>query len=209
MPPRTTFTREAIASTALELVREKGLPALTVRMLAERLGSSTAPVYSTFESMEGLEREVNARACALLLDYSRRAYTEWIFLNMGVGICVFAREEPFLFRAMFLESAHVKGNIEMLSDTLVEDMRKVERFAAMPRKVRMTLLTRMWTYTLGLATMISLGVLEDAGDEAIVRSLWAVGRVVTEAVIADHRRDPSHRNPGRPSANKERPPWQS
>lgn len=202
MPPRTTFTREAIASAAIGVVRKKGLHGLTVRLVAKRLGSSIAPVYSVFRSMDGLEREVLSQARDQLLDYARRPYTDLVFLNMGVGICTFAREEPWLFRALFLESGHIKDNIEYLLDELVEDMRKDEWFASMPRKVRMALLTKMWTYTHGLATMICLGVSEESGDEFITQSLRDMGRVVTKAAIADFEQSKAKQPPPRAQQTK-------
>lgn len=186
MPPPTQFKKELVLSAAFELVREKGLGALTVRHVAKRLGSSTAPVYSAFGSMDELERELVSRAHRQMMEYTARPYTEMVFLNMGTGICVFSREEPWLFRALFLESAHIKANIENLLDTLVEEMRREPNFAEMPRKARMALLTKMWTYTHGLATMICLGVSEDSGDEFIIQSLKSVGSVVTEAALAEH-----------------------
>lgn len=194
MPPPTQFNKEAVLSAAFQLVREKGLGGLTVRQVAKRLGSSTAPVYSAFGSMDELERQLVYRAHLQMMEYSARPYTERAFLNMGTGICVFSREEPWLFRALFLESAHIKANIERLLDTLVEAMRQEPQFAEMPRGARMALLTKMWTYTHGLATMICLGVAEESGDEFIIRSLSAVGRVVTEAALTEYASTQSGRD---------------
>lgn len=183
MPPRTIYHKEAVTAAAYALVRQQGLAGLTVRHVARELGSSTAPVYSVFRSMDGLEQEVIARAMEMLLDYATRPHTELVFLNMGVGICMFAREEQNLFRALFLESAHIKANIEKLLDALVEGMLKDERVAFMSRSARMALLTKMWIYTHGLATMICLGVAEDSGDAFIIQSIAEVGRVVIEAAL--------------------------
>lgn len=186
MPPPTRFTKESVLSAAFDLVRRKGLGGLTVRHVAKTLGSSTAPVYSAFGSMEELEREVISLAHGRLLEHTARSFTELVFLNMGVGICVFAREEPWLFRALYLESVHIKANIKKLLDTLVKEMRRIPGFAEMPRKARMALLTTMWTYTHGLAIMICLGVSEDSGDAFIIQSLTGVGHLVTEAALAEH-----------------------
>ncbi|MEE8434611.1 MAG: TetR family transcriptional regulator [bacterium] len=196
MPPPTRYTKESVLSTAFDLVRGKGLGGLTVRHVAKKLGSSTAPVYSAFGSMDELEREVVSRAHRQLLEHTSRSYTEMVFLNMGVGICVFAREEPWLFRALFLEGVHIKDNIKKLLDTLVKEMRRDPGLAEMPRKARMTLLTKMWTYTHGLAIMICLGVAEDSGDEFIIQSLSSVGRVVIEAALGERA---STQSGGKPS----------
>ena len=39
MPPKPKFTKEEIVFAAKEIVREKGLSALTAREVAEKLGS--------------------------------------------------------------------------------------------------------------------------------------------------------------------------
>ena len=52
MAPKNKFTKEEIVGAAKELVREKGLSALTARELAKRLGSSPRPIFTAFRSMK-------------------------------------------------------------------------------------------------------------------------------------------------------------
>ena len=52
MPPKPKFTREEIIETALQLVSERGMSALTARDLGERLGSSARPIFTLFKNME-------------------------------------------------------------------------------------------------------------------------------------------------------------
>ena len=54
MPPKPKFTREEIVGTALDLVREKGIEALTARELGAKLGSSARPIFTVFRNMEEL-----------------------------------------------------------------------------------------------------------------------------------------------------------
>ena len=103
MPPKAKFSKEEIVQAAFNIVQQKGLPALTARRVARNLKSSTAPVYSYFQSMNQLEREVIAEAVDMLHQYTLRPYTDRVFLNMGTGIAIFARDQSNLFRALFLE----------------------------------------------------------------------------------------------------------
>ncbi|MBO6734694.1 MAG: TetR family transcriptional regulator, partial [Roseitalea sp.] len=48
----------AVLDAALEVARHDGLSAVTARSVAKRLGASTAPVTSYFDSMEALSRAV-------------------------------------------------------------------------------------------------------------------------------------------------------
>ena len=62
MPPKPKFTKEEIVQAALELVSEKGMEALTARDLGARLGSSARPVFTVFQSMEEVQRQVRDAA---------------------------------------------------------------------------------------------------------------------------------------------------
>ena len=61
MPPKPKFTREEIVAAALDIVRERGLKGLTARDLGARLGASARPIFTVFENMEDLTREVMPR----------------------------------------------------------------------------------------------------------------------------------------------------
>ena len=107
MPPKIKFTKEDVIQAGFELVEQDCLECLTARNVGKKLGSSTAPVYSHFKSLTELEQNVVARARDLLLDYASRHYTDRVFLNMGTGIAIFAREHPKLYHALFLEKNEV------------------------------------------------------------------------------------------------------
>lgn len=187
MPPKTVFSKEAIVEAGFQVLRKSGLKGLTARNLARQLKSSIMPVYSSFGSMQEFEKEVVGRGKALLLQYAAKAYTELLFLNMGVGIAKFARDEPALYRAMFLERADFKPIIEELLADLCENMRKDPKFADMPKRERMALLRTMWIFTHGLATLICVGVSEITSDEQIVAALGKTGKIVACAALEAHR----------------------
>ncbi len=53
MVRKSVFSREEIIQAGFDLVDKQGLEQLTARNVAEEIGSSTAPVYSNFNNMEG------------------------------------------------------------------------------------------------------------------------------------------------------------
>ena len=59
MPPKNKFTREEMTRTALTIIREKGADALTAKAIAERLGTSTRPIFTCFGTMEEVRPEKN------------------------------------------------------------------------------------------------------------------------------------------------------
>lgn len=190
MPPKTRFTEDAILDAAFELLREEGLHSLSARHIAERAGSSTAPVYSAFASMDEVKHALVARVFEALHEYTTRAWTPGRFLNMGVGIAVFAREEPMLFRAVFLESNEFRAEIDAFHERLVNDMEQDTRFTVLTHDQRMALLLRMAVITYGLATMVSVGLFEDDSDAGIIDWLNHVGTAVIHDEIV--RLEASH-----------------
>ena len=185
MPPKVTFIKEDVIQAAFSIVQEQGLKRLSARKVAQRLKSSTAPVYSHFNSMKELEKEVIGKARDLLLQYTRASYTDRVFLNMGTGCAVFSREHSELFRAIFLGRDAFKDIVEEFLNALRKEMIKDPRFTAMPGKDRDALLTKMWTFTHGLAALICVGLIEDDSNEHIINTLLEVGSVVIDAAFAE------------------------
>ena len=62
MPRKTVTTKEAIVDGAVQLIRDKGYEALTVRTLAEYLHCSTQPVMYQFETVDDLRRAAYRKA---------------------------------------------------------------------------------------------------------------------------------------------------
>ena len=178
MPPKETYTKQHVIQAAFEIVREKGLHELTARRVAERLHCSTAPVYSHFQSMHDLERVVIKRAKDLLFEYATRPYTDRIFLNMGTGIVLFARDQRELFRALFLERRVFGDILAEFRSGLLDKMRTDEPFASMTEEERKALLDTMWIFTHGYAALICVGLIEETNQEQIMNRLQEVGSLI-------------------------------
>lgn len=85
MPPKPKFTREEIVAAALQVVRTRGLEALTTREIAAELGTSTRPIFTYFESMEQVRAEVRKAAEKIYLDTIEEGLSKPIpFLGVGL-----------------------------------------------------------------------------------------------------------------------------
>lgn len=103
MPPSVKFTKDEIVEVALEITRERGIDAVTAREVAKRLGVSTRPIFTHYESMDELRRDVRERAKGCYRAYIEQGLGEPIpFLGVGHSYIRFAREEPRLYRLLFL-----------------------------------------------------------------------------------------------------------
>ena len=103
MAPKNKFTKAEMVEAALQVVRAKGLGGLTAKTMAEELGTSTQPVFTGFGSMDGVKREVCAAAVRVYDRYTDAGlHQENPFLGVGMQYIRFAREEPELYRLLFL-----------------------------------------------------------------------------------------------------------
>ena len=97
MPPSKSFTRDQVIDAAFELVRKKGLAALSARSVAKSLKTSTSPIYGYFRRMDLVRREITVRAVSLLYEYQTRRKSGEPFFDMGLGYIEFAKKEKKLF----------------------------------------------------------------------------------------------------------------
>ena len=103
MPPKAKYTKQQITDVAYELVRKQGKDALSARSLAAELGTSTAPIFTAFSSIDELLCEVRERAARLYAEYASRV-PDGVpkFKAAGLGYIRFAKEEPQLFKLLFM-----------------------------------------------------------------------------------------------------------
>lgn len=103
MPPRAKYTQEQIADAAFRIVREVGMDALTARSLAKELGTSTAPIFTVFASIEAVQNQVVEKAKALYRTYLQAGLCQTPpFKSAGLQFIRFAQEEPELFKLLFM-----------------------------------------------------------------------------------------------------------
>lgn len=183
MPPKTRYTKEIIVAEAFNLAEEKGLGQLSARNVAKRLDMSPAPIYSSFGSMDELSKEVIKKGLALLLSYTRERYTERIFLNIGTGIVLFARDHPNIYKAIFIEGDHYKDVVDEFMREIGIQMTKDPRFTDMDQKDRAALLNKMWIFTHGLASLTFARLIGKTSQEDIIATLLDIGGVVISAAL--------------------------
>lgn len=103
MAPRNKYTRAEMVEAAVRVVREKGIDALTAKALASELGVSTQPVFTCFHTIDEAKREVHTAAEHVYDSYVQEGlHTELPFFGVGMQYIRFAKEEPQLYRLLFL-----------------------------------------------------------------------------------------------------------
>lgn len=109
MPPRPKFTKEQVLQAALGIVDSEGESALTARRLGEVLGSSPRPIFTLFEGMQDLKKQLhdgpamdafNSYCDAFMA--STPADEKAPFKRFGYCLVSFATERPGLFAFLFI-----------------------------------------------------------------------------------------------------------
>ncbi len=185
MPPKSKFTTEEIISTALSLVRSQGVEALTARSLAEALGTSPKPIFGLFESMQDLTDSVMSAAGSLYEQYLADAMADPSlppYKASGMGYIRFARQEPYLFKWLFMR--------DRTGQALTEDRESIrpllkiimERTGLCEDRAYLFHL-EMWLYVHGIATMIATGYLDwdmEFVSNALSDAYWGLLHRFTE-----------------------------
>jgi AcrR family transcriptional regulator len=183
MPPKVTFSQESVVNAAFEIVRDRGFAELSARTVADRLKSSTGPVYTSFASMEELKAAVIGKAEELLNSYALQPYTKSVFLNMGTGIVLFAQENPVLFRSMFMDAAIAVNMFENLKRTVSSHLDNDDLASRLAADDRHDVLHKLAIFVYGYASLVCVGVIQDVNKNTIIKTMLEIGRDVIDSTL--------------------------
>ncbi len=173
MPKKPIFTREDIINKAFSMLEKGTLEDITARSLAKELRCSPAPIYGLFISMDEIKKELIDKSKNLFLTYvtTEKEVDNIPFLNIGIGICKFAREEKELFKSIFLRNNSYSTLISDFHTIISEEIKKDSRFEALSYEIKEAIAIDCWTYTHGLSTLIATGYFKSPSDEFIKERL--------------------------------------
>jgi AcrR family transcriptional regulator len=195
MTQRTTFTKEMILDAAFALARTEGWQAVTARNIARKLGSSTMPLYSKLGSMDEIEAALSARTVALLQEFQRRPYTDNPLLSSAIGYVVFARDEPHLFRFLFLDRPGLALSLppaEPAPVPRVEDAPDYYRIDEQPlTALKDPFVLKNWVFVHGLASLAAGRVIEltDARIRELVEEAAASFYMMTSELMGELKKE--------------------
>jgi len=175
MPPKQVYTKEDILNAAFSLVREEGMSGLSVRKIADRLKCSTAPVYTYCRDMEEVREAVMEKALHLLMDYTDRSYTDDAFLNVGVGLLVYARENPLLYRELFLNGSRFSHMLKRFNESRIKAIQDEPIAAVLGHEKLQAIYDKLAVFSNGLAAMVCADLLSDTSEEFFVNALLEAG----------------------------------
>ncbi len=179
MPPKVRFTKEKVIQAAFDVVREFGPQSFTVRMVSQKMGASSQPIFTHFTSMDDLMAAVMEEARKFYNVYAERGLaSETPFKMFTMEYICFAVEEPNLFSLLFMQK---RTNCEM-DDFLIAEGHYDEVIACIKQDFDMDdelarkFYCSVWMYAHGLATMLWTGIYQYTKEE--------VGNLITTALRA-------------------------
>ena len=157
MAPRIKFSKEEIVAAALELARRNGIEAVTAREVGYRLGVSTRPIFTWFDSMEQLKADVYDAAKKVYKQYVEEGLSQPIpFLGAGQQWIRFAMEEPELYKLLFLTKAGESfgGAIEAMNFSRELVRESIMKAYNMDSKAADKFFRNMWFASFSFTTLI-------------------------------------------------------
>ncbi|MBC8061063.1 MAG: TetR/AcrR family transcriptional regulator [Clostridiaceae bacterium] len=181
MAPKNKFSKEQIIDIAFNIGETEGIENITVRKVAEILGSSVAPIYVNFKDGKELLQAVIDKTRAIAISMTKEEYTDMPFLNMGIGTLRFAREYSVLFKDMVIKNIDCVEDDRDSKVQMLEQMKRDKTLQGFTDEELQQILFKMSVFTHGLSIMVAnnlfsqnynekelFELLEDTGKDIIM-----------------------------------------
>ncbi len=160
MGPNVKFTKEQIIDVAFEIAKTEGIDGITMRKIAEQMGSSVAPIYVNFKNVD----ELNEALIERIISVSQRLLSEESsgnpFYDIGRASLRFASEYSTIFRDLVMKNnSRIKVYDEKIIPALIEQMKKDPELEGFTVDELKAILLKMKIFQLGLSVMVANGLL--------------------------------------------------
>jgi AcrR family transcriptional regulator len=158
--PKTKFTREQIIDAAFDIAKSEGIDSITMRKIAEKMGSSVAPIYVNFKNVDELNEALIEKIISISRQLLLEENTGNPFRDIGMASLRFAMEYSVIFRDMVIKSGkYMQGYDEKIMPTLIEEMQKDPELRGFTIDELKTILLKIRIFQLGLSMMAANGLL--------------------------------------------------
>lgn len=174
MPQKAKFTKEEIISVALNLVRNNGFECLTARNLALGLNSSTRPIFTVFDSMDDVQKDVKNAVRNLYDSYVKEALKREnkeknYFKCVGEQYIKFSIVEPKFFQLLFMKEQEEKTEfisiLPLIENNYEEIILSIKEQYQLNREIAIKMYHHLWIYTHGIASLCATKMCTFNGKE--------------------------------------------
>ncbi|WP_342433189.1 TetR family transcriptional regulator [Neobacillus sp. FSL H8-0543] len=186
MAPKQKFTKQEIIIAAFDLAKDKGLDSITIRNVAQKLGSSIAPIYVNFNNIDELIQEVVKKAFEVSRQMLMEQKSGHPFRDIGIASLRFAKEYSVLYRDLIIKNnPHMKYENENIY-IVIEQMKKDPMLSHFSDEELKTILFKMQTFQTGLSVMVANKLLPEDCDEKLIEILDSTA---ADIIAAAHLRN--------------------
>ncbi|PAD41270.1 TetR/AcrR family transcriptional regulator [Shouchella clausii] len=183
MPPKKKFSTEQIIEAAWSIAKEEGIDSMTIRKVADRLGSSIAPIYVNFSDVEELKQAVVKKVSQIGQQMIHEQNTSSPFGDIGAASLQFAQEYPALVRDLAMKpNDYLKNYDQDMGTELVNHMKTDPELAGFEEQELRMILLKMRAFQTGLTMMVVNRQLPPEFDLKSMRKL--LDSVAEDVVIA-------------------------
>lgn len=169
MPKNIQITKDMILDAAFNIVKERGLLAISNRTLAKELKCSIRPIYYQFKNTEELNKELKLKIEKYFYNYIMSNMVEGVakYKQTGLNYIKFAKEEKELFKVLFM-SKYGDFMADFLSKD-IEEFKELCKYIKISSKLEDSKIIefhkKMWIFTHGIATLIASENIKINDDE--------------------------------------------
>lgn len=170
--------RDALIEAAARILATEGPSRLTLRHLAAEVGTSTMAIYTHFGGMDRLRLEVCAegfrRLAAHLGGVEHTDDPVADLLALGLAYTTNARENPHLYRAMFLDPLPVSAPLDVGTAMMSEVGSATEPVDAPASEYFAESLATLEVLVEAIARCVAAGRFTDGDPRRMAGELWAL-----------------------------------
>ncbi|MBU9711348.1 TetR/AcrR family transcriptional regulator [Evansella tamaricis] len=183
MAPKNKFTKEQIIDCAFDIAKVNGINSITIRKVAENLGSSIAPIYVNFNNVEELKREVIRKLIKVSNDILGKQDSGNPFLDLGVASILAAKKYRALFTDFILNpNTYLEEYDRGMEQTILAKIQSDQSLQGFSEEEVMTIFLKMKIFQTGLSIMVGNNLLpKELGEEQIINLLEGTGHDIITA----------------------------
>lgn len=187
MPPKKKFSKEQIIDSAFHIAKTEGIDKITIRKVADHLGSSSAPIYVNFNDVKELKRSVVKRIVELSQHMIHEQHSGNPFADIGIASLKMAMEYPVLMRDFVLKpNEYLKDYDQEMGGEFVSLMKQDPELEGFTEEELMTILLKMRIFQTGLTLMVANGLLPEEFD--LDKMIELSDSVAVDVIIATRLR---------------------
>lgn len=167
---KTKYSKEQILQTSLNLLRTRGIESITSREIAKQLNCSVIPIFTYYQNMEYLKEDLTKKAYEIYAEYIAIGESEKIkFKGAGLAYIRLAKEEPQIFKLLFMSNNPLKARVQ--SDFCTNDevskniLELVQENTNLSAKNAKKLYFYNWLFVHSIACMVATGFCEFTSEE--------------------------------------------